>query len=377
MASIRTRECKPDGRHSEPWTSYTVLFRIDGRQCSDAFETPREAADYKRLVERLGGAAAREIAKKHEKAPGGTITVTTLLRQHIDTLSGITKGTRQVYDRIHRQLSGYPMGALPIDGVSRQDVSAYIRGLEDSGLSGPSIQMRQQLLSSAFLRAVEDGVIARNPFRGAKIPRTERREKTFLTPGEFAQLLTAVPAEWQTLVTTLAGTGMRFGEATALKVSDLHLDDRPPTLTISRTWSFVSSGPRQTGAPKSERGRRTISLPPQIVDALRDHTRGMSSDDWVFTHDGHPITQQQMWQRWVRWVKASGIAKRPRIHDLRHSHVAWLLPHADLTTIQHRLGHASIKVTSDTYGHLLPEAQIKTAYAAELALSHAMPQIEA
>lgn len=370
MASLRVRT-RADGT-----VAYTVLFRLNGRQTSDVFQTDREALDYMDKIERYGPETARTIVKRHEETATGTLTVAALLRQHIDALSGITKGTRQVYNRIHRQLADYPVAALPINGVKRPDVAAYIRGLEDAGLSGPSIQMRQQLLSSAFLRAVEDELITRNPFRGAKIPRTEKREKTFLTPGEFAQLLAAVPPEWQPLVSTLAGTGMRFGEATALKVGDLNLDDRPPTLRVSRTWSFVSSGPRQTGAPKSERGRRTISLAPQIVDALRTITEGKAADDWVFTHDGHPITQQQMWQRWVRWVKASGITKRPRIHDLRHSHVAWLIPTRPLTEIQQRLGHASIKVTSDTYGHLLPDAQIGAAYATELALSQALPQIE-
>ena len=370
MPSLRTRT-RADGTKS-----YTVLFRLNGKQTSDTFDTDREALDYMAKIERYGAETARQIVTRHEVATNGTPTVIALLRQHIDSLSGITKGTRQIYDRIHRQLANYPLADLPIDGVKRTDVAAYIRALEEYGLSGPSIQMRQQLLSSAYLRAVDDELVTRNPFRGARIPRTEKRERTFLTPGEFAQLLTAVPPEWQALVITLAGTGMRIGEATALKVGDLNLDERTPTLRVSRTWTFSSGGPRTTGAPKSEAGRRTISLPPQTVEALRTQCEGKSAGDWVFTRDGHPITQQQMWPQWVRWVEVSGIGKRPRIHDLRHSHVAWLIPTRPLTEIQQRLGHASIKVTSDTYGHLLPDAQIGAAYATELALAQALPQIE-
>ena len=123
-------------------------------------------------------------------------------------------------------------------------------------------------------------------------------------------------------------------------------------------------------------GRRTIALPPDTVDVLAPLAVGRKSDDFVFVVGGGPIRRGQMQDRWRRWVRAAGITKAVRLHDLRHSHAAWMIAAGvSLTALQHRLGHASITVTSDVYGHLLPEAQVQMARAAALRVRAQTPQI--
>lgn len=375
MASLRVRTLK-DGTNT-----YTVLFRAPDahgkvRQTSETFDTPAGANEFMRNIDRYGIDVARKILDAradHDEVP----TVAEHLEAYVAGRSGLTIGSRRRYEYIVRTITGHKIGALPLTAVTRDDVAGWVNDLADAGLSGKTIQGRQQLLSAAFVYAVDHDLMRKNPARGVRLPRTEATEKVFLTHDEFTKVYDVVDEAWKPLVLTLVGTGMRIGEATALKVSDLHLFDDPPTVTVSRTWTFTAGGPRQTGAPKTERGRRTISLGDNHARVLRAHVEGKAPDDWVFLHDGEPVKQQALDYRWRQWIKKAGIAKKPRLHDLRHTHVSWLLPHVDLTTIQRRLGHSSIKVTSDVYGHLAPDAQIRTARATEVALSGALPELEA
>jgi hypothetical protein len=78
---------------------------------------------------------------------------------------------------------------------------------------------------------------------------------------------------------------------------------------------------------------------------------------------------------WIKSCVRAGLDPRPRIHDLRHSHVAWLIAEgAPLPVIQARLGHEKITTTIDTYGHLMPDLQRAAADAASLVFAR-MPQL--
>lgn len=374
MPSLRIRTLKGGS------ATYTVLFRDDGRQTSETFDTERAARAFMRDVERHGTATARRILdSRRTHGPDVVRTVAEQITAHVAALSGITLGTRRRYERIRDGIAAHRLGTLPLDVVHRTDVADWVRDLADAGLSGKTINLRKQLLSAAFVRAVDDELMVRNPAHGVKAPRTERREMCILTAAEFDAILERVDPPWRPLILTLAGTGLRIGEATALQVRDVHLDQAPPTLTVSRGWVDTGGPERITGAPKTERGRRTIALPPRVVAAISPLAAGRPPSAWLFVgDDGGPASRDHAYQRWIRWVKSSGIGKAPRLHDLRHTHVSWLIADGlPLTTIQHRLGHASIKVTSDVYGHLLPESQIQAARAAERALSGGAPQIEA
>lgn len=374
MATLRTRELR-DGT-----VSYTVSFRAGDKQTSETFRgDPKAAAEFMRNIDRFGPETARTVLQTQKGSHGSTMTVAQMLTHHIDALSGVTDGTRRRYEAIARETGRFPISKLPIDGVSKSDVAAWIRALERDGKAGKTIQMRQQLLSAAFIRAIDDELVSRNPARGARIPRTEQRERTFLTPEEFMQLYAVIPDEWRPLIHTLAGTGLRFGEATALKVSDLSLDDRVPSLRVARGWQFIDGTIRKLGAPKTAAGRRTVTLGDPLTAHLRAHVQGKPQGAWLFTKkDGKsPVPQSTLYSLWSKWITESGINKRPRVHDLRHSHVAWMLASGrPLDQIKARLGHSSIKITVDVYGHLMPDAQEDMAAAAGRALPGAYGLIE-
>lgn len=371
MASIQERT----GRRGK---TYAVLFRDAGRQRSRTFVDESSAEQYKAMIERMGFDAAERVlqARNPEHQTDRVATVAEHLRTHIAHLSGVTNGTIASYRTIADQIAATPLGQLPLDCVTRADVTAWIRDQEAAGSAAKTIRNRQSLLSAALTRAVEDELISRNPAHRARIARTERREMTFLTPDEFTILLSRATPHYHPLLMALFGTGLRLGEATALQVRDLHLDHSPATLTVARAWKRGGT----LGPPKTSKGRRTIALPPELVDVLRATIDGRVGEDWVFVNmAGGRVLQGSLHDLWQRWIadtvrdpvthkpvpREPRLGKVPRIHDLRHSHASWMIARGvNLNDLRHRLGHESIQTTSDVYGHLLPEAQIQAARAA-------------
>lgn len=358
------------------------MYRIDGKQASDSFVDPRTAERYKRLVEQLGGRAARDSLTAHTLSGGGVPTLAEWLEHYLAHLTNATAGTVAEYRRLAARTWLPQIGHLPVDVITKDAVRAWVghqsRATTRRGkpTSAKTIANAQRLLSQVFSGAVEAGHRPDNPARKIALPKGRREEMVFLSPGEFAALLAAVPAFWQPLIVTLAGTGMRWGEVTALRWGDVDLDADQPALIVTRAWKKGATT-RELGAPKTDRSRRTISLPPEVVDVLRP-MRG-AADVQVFTGPrGGTVHHQAFHPRvWTPAVAASGIGKKPRIHDLRHSHVSWLIAAGvDPLTIQRRLGHESIKTTMDVYGHLMGDAQAKAARAVSLALTNALPAIE-
>ena len=210
---------------------------------------------------------------------------------------------------------------------------------------------------------------------------------TFLSEGEFASLLDHVAPYWQPFVLMLAGTGLRWGEATALRWGDVDLDADVPVLRVSQAWKRGATV-RVLGAPKTKRSRRTVSLPAQVVESLLPH-RG-PGDQLVFLGPNGGTMHHQSWHPrfWRPAIDAANepetaakaghtpLGKQPRIHDLRHSHASWLIAAGvPLPIIQRRLGHESIQTTVDRYGHLVDGHLELAAGAVTAALALAVPEV--
>lgn len=369
MASVQERRTQAGDKR------WAVLYRDDGKQRSRTFPTRKGADHFRRLVDLLG-----PVAALHQLALPDTSnvpTVSTYVDGYVNAKSGITEGTRSDYRSYATRDLG-DLGALPVDQVTREAVERWVNGLAQR-LSGKSIRNRHALLSAAMSRAVSDGLIPENPSHGIRLPRTIKREMTFLTHGEFARLLDHVPAYWHPLVVTLAGTGMRWGEATALAVRDADLDDNVPSLRVRQAWKHTDGHTPELGPPKTRKGARTISLPPQVVTTIRPLLQGRKPDEFVFTnHQGRRVHQSTFLVHvWQPAIKAAKLGKTPRVHDLRHSHAAWLIAAGvPLPVIQARLGHESIQTTVDVYGHLATDSHQLAARAASAALGSSLPAIE-
>lgn len=204
-----------------------------------------------------------------------------------------------------------------------------------------------------------------NPAKEIRLPKQDRREMFFLEDGAaYEHLREEIHEHFRPLLDFLAGTGARFGEAAGLLVRHVHLDADQPYLDIRLVLKWARKR-WKLGRPKTRSSVRRISLWSKLVEALRPLLSDKTSHEHVFTMlEGAPLHHGNFTNRYFRpSVRAAGgkVPNRLRIHDLRHTHAAWLLSDGvPVFSVQRRLGHSSSTTTQDIYGHLTPEADSRT-----------------
>ena len=377
-------------RKVEPTSTgtYKVRFRHGKRQTSETFGTRKQAEAFAKWLDALGAQGALDQLYEAEQQDVAA-TLDALAADHIEHLTGIEDGTRKSYTRLWERTWHPLLGHIPANRLTRDDVARAVNEL-GRRYSHKSLENQRGLLSAVVQRAVEHGYLTKNHAKGIRLPRGqegERVEMRIITPDEYVGVIERVPVHYQPFVDFLAGTGCRWGEAVALQVRDVQL----PNVRIRRALKWSPDNDRKVGATKTKRSNRTIALPAEIHDAVREACAGKASTDLVFTAPrGGPVLHRTFWSRvWLPAVgaykceahrkekapvaecldcRAYGLEPRPRIHDLRHSHASTLLAAGvPIHIVQLRLGHESIKTTVDTYGHLLPDAQAMAASAASMA----------
>lgn len=273
------------------------------------------------------------------------------------------------------------LGQQRLEDISELTVQTWLTRL-GAQLSPKTVRNCHGLLRRMLAAAVRQRLIRTNPATATTLPRVRRREMRFLTEPEIGRLIAAVPQHWRPLVLLLVATGLRWGEAVALRVGDVDLLASPPRLTVTRTLhEMPGSGEIIYTEPKSVQSRRTVTFPVSVAAQLAALVAGRARHDLVFTSpQGQPVRVRNFRRGWVRWTVAAGLDPARergqrrvgglRIHDLRHTHAAALISAGvPLTAVQRRLGHASIAVTSDLYGHLLPEVDAGIVAAVEGAIA--------
>lgn len=346
MASIETRT-------SRGKVVYRVRFRHQKRQLIRTFDNHKGAETFRLLAEHSPEKALAALDEPEEQQP---VTVAELLTLHIDSLTGIEEGTRSTYKGyLTRDIEPDPLGKRLARNVTRADAQAWIRRMEVKGHSGKTIANRRGLLSAAYTRtAIPSGLAESNPLDGIRVKKAARTKgMLFLTREEFATLLHATPPHYRLLVFTLVSSGLRISEALALQVK--HFDAAAGTLRIEQAWKYTDGNGHELGDPKTLRGTRTVSLPSQCADAIAAHVKDRAAKDYIFTSPRGHILRRDIFRRdaWVHAVAALPEDRRPRTHDLRHTHASWAIQAGvPLPVLQRQLGHESISTTVDVYGGL-------------------------
>ncbi|OOB90327.1 tyrosine-type recombinase/integrase [Rathayibacter sp. VKM Ac-2630] len=392
MASVTPR------RNRDGTTSWRVQFRMGTppKMKQETFAEEKAARSFGALLDRVGAESALAVLRSRNTnldAPSLREWTGRYLDLESGILTGIQPGTRVGYRSIAEKSFLPVLGELPVDAITKADVGRWIAWQEsqESGrtkgqpISAKTVKNYHSLLSAILSAAVEHKLMADNPAHKARLTRGRKYEATFLSRQEFATLLHFVPEYYKPLVNFLAGTGARWGEATALLRSDVTLDSTPPTVRIDKAWKKGNV----IGPPKSPKSRRTVSLWPAMIAALPLDGPG---NEFLFQgrNNGGRLWYGSFKTRiWDRAVAAANdaercaaaglptLGKRPNPHDLRHTQASWqIAAGTPLPFVQARLGHEKITTTVDTYGHLLPDAHRQMSATMEEAMGHVLPVIE-
>lgn len=259
-----------------------------------------------------------------------------------------------------------------IGGLKLSDVSvAVVRAFEDKlRQSGRSVAMTKIILGSlgAILAdAQERGLSARNAVRDLRRGRGKRgdRDKRNLkvgvdipAPAEVSAIIAAATGRWRPLFIVAAFTGLRASELRGLTWKDVDL--KANELHVTQRADLFN----KIGAPKSARSQRTVPFGPFVSNILKEWKLACPPGDLVFpTKKGSIEGLSNIIQRGlIPTVSAAGLvmdgkAKYHGMHVFRHFHASWCIDRGlPPKVIQERLGHSSITLTFDRYGHLFPRA---------------------
>lgn len=285
--------------------------------------------------------------------------------------------TQELYGYISRKHIVPALGSLHLGQVKPQHLQSLYADKLSDGLSPRTVQLIHSLAHKSLDNAVKNGLIVRNPADAADPPRVSRHESKVMSESDLALFLAeARKGEYFSLFYLYLFTGMRRGEALALRWSDI--DFLGCQLSAHRTLQYLDSaehGHRVSfKIPKTAKSRRVISLSPSTVTVLRLHREAQDSlrrslgmaatsqDGLVFCRiDGSPYLPNSVTHAWIKLTRKCGL-DGIRLHDARHSHASLMLKGGiHPKVVQERLGHASIAITLDTYSHVAPGMQAAAA----------------
>jgi integrase len=287
--------------------------------------------------------------------------------QWLATKVNLKPKTRVGYESLLRRHVIPKLGELRLEQIRPLLVREWVAQLDASGLSASRIRQIYQLTSSILKSAVEAGYIGRSPCVGIDLPKTPPREMRFCSGEEVRRLSDAIQEPYGTLVLLLAYGGLRWGEAVALRRHRCQL----LRSRVEIVESLSEAGGQLHFGPTKNWKNREIVLPAFLSDRLAAHLAEHvpESDGLVFTTRGHAsrahdsnagfaLRHANFRKRvWIPATDQAGL-QGLRMHDLRHTAVALSIAEgAHPAVIQRHLGHSSITVTMNVYGHLFPSDQ--------------------
>ena len=329
---------------------YAVRFRKpDNKQTwKRGFTTQRDAKAFANVVE------AAKLRGEFIAHKPGRVTVGALGPAWLDRQRGHMKpsGFRS-YESAWRVHVAPRWAHTAIADVRFSDVAAWVADM--SAERGPVIvATAYSVLARILDDAVRDRTLVSNPARGVKLPKRTPKRNIYLCVGQLHRLADEA-GHYRSLVLLLGVGGLRWGEAAALRVSDIDFLRR----RIELHRNAVTVG-RQTyvGTLKSNKNR-TVVLPPSVIDALAQTAEGKGRDDLMWpSRTGSYLAPPAARESWLsgavaRCQKADPTFPRVTAHALRHTAASLAISAgANPKVVQRMLGHASAAMTLDVYADL-------------------------
>lgn len=365
---------------------YVVAYRANGRQRRETVATLRDALRVKRSRE-----ADRDRGEYQEQS---RVRFREYAEEWVERYRGrggrhgFDEGTRDDY---RRDLERYAFPFLDeqlgrtVSGVSPRDVDRWIAWLCDEDeqgrkLADATVRRIVSPVRACLATARREGLIRHNAADGATLPHREEVRAAGDEDGERARalsreqldaILRVAHPDHRVLFRLLAGTGLRWGEAAALRRGDLRLDGSRPVVRVRRALGKPTrrdrERARQAGTdptprwkrPKSRHGERDVPLSPALAAELRGHLRKLPPDDGEAlafpSKAGTPLRQENVRRRYLRPAAEEAGVSWAGFHAFRHTfaslHVA---AGTNVLQLSRLLGRHSPEFTLRVYAHLIP-----------------------
>ena len=276
-------------------------------------------------------------------------------------------GTMEKYYHYSNSYIKPHLGDRKISSLTTTDVQRFYNKIKSEGrvhvhpehgkeMSATMVRSVHMMLHEALEDAARERLTVKNPTNGTTIPRLDKKPMQVLGDSQLERFMQAIDGdEWHDFFYTEITTGLRRGEICGLKWKDFDAD--LGTIKICRSVGVGKGGECVVGETKTERGTRTILLPPSTAKLLRKRKENAISE-WIFPQ---PIRCELPTNPNAAYTKLKQLLKKSdlpniRFHDLRHTFAT----HAqaagvDEKTLAGILGHTNASFTLDTYTHVTPD----------------------
>lgn len=375
MASIRKRTwLAPDGTERQSWQ---VDYRdAAGKRRSKQFAKKRDA-------DAFATKAVYEVSQGVHTPDGVSITVSKAGENWLarGARENLERSTITMYEQ-HLRLHIIPfLGAKRLNQLTKPMVEDYRDQLLDSGRSRAMARKILGSLSSLMKEAQRKGYVAQNVSEDVELKRSSRDKQKVVPPSKEHMRMMLAAAEKarpmdHPLLMVLLFAGLRASEVRALPWSNIDL--KRGLITVDRK----ADAQNIVGQPKSAAGHRTIPVGPKVIQTLKKWKLQCpkSDRDLVFPSEkGTPIFHNNLAVFFQEKVQIAAGVCRPKmkdgepllnedgdavleglysLHDFRHAAASlWIAQRVNAKRVSTWMGHSSIQITFDTYGHLFDELE--------------------
>lgn len=331
-----------------PAGTYRAFWRDPaGRQRSKNFDTKRAAKVFLTEVQ------SQMVKGNYADPNAGRILFGDHARQWMETWN--VEPTTVARDQSIMRNHVLPRWeAVPLAKIDHIGLQAWVSEL-GTRRSPATVAEAHRLATGVLRSAVRNRVLAINPAEGIRLPRRRKQDtddRVISQDEVLTKLLPAAPKRYRAIIATAAGTGLRWGEAAGLCLDALDLVTGH--LRVIRTVIEVSGHTAFKPYPKSAAGRRTIPLPPWLIEIIAHHTATYAPgvEQLVFPNTvGKPLRRTLFRARvWKPTLTRAGLNPTLRFHDLRHSYATWLVDDGvPVNMVQRVMGHERSATTLDLY----------------------------
>ncbi len=360
-------------------------YDLNGKQIRRSMTYKPEAGMTKRKAEKEAHRQALlfEESIKNGFTTDGNIKFEEFARQWVKQieregeLKPLTiKRFKQCQERTYKAI-----GHLKMNKINKTHIQAFINNLAEDGINqqtGGGLSTKTQKLylnfiSDVFNYAIDCDIDVKNPCTNVKVIKKDPKERECYTIDEartFLTLLETAPIKYKAFFTLAMFGGFRRGELLGFEWSDL--DFETGVISVMRTSLFdKEQGGTFTGTPKTKGSQRSLKLPENVIDVLREYKaeqnkqRLLMGDRWVnsnkifIAENGAPMGVDSARHWLTKFCKRNGL-RQVNVHSFRHLNASLLIMNGvDVRTVSAALGHSQTSTTLNIYAHSFQEAQAR------------------